>query len=323
MCADEIWANKTKLGDLSKDCQSNILQKIKLHDLINIAKMKNNYLMLATDIFNKKFTNKVVKIGQFPHNNRSMYFLSIDDEVFQDVEFNTVFFVLEHFGENISSLIVLFGNDPDGYLKKSINFASQHCKNLYELSIAYGKDVLSDVTYPFHNVTKVSFYLSEFKSHIPNLQEMFRNMQQLDLNMITIQDANDCLDHNFPKLNNLSISFSIFNDDNDVEESKFKIIMEKNPQIRWLSINITPTKFVKFASEHLPNLETIIVPVITTVDFKGEIYFKSVKKFQLGVVDERRFENITFERLEEFHCRPDSFPIVYRKKSRFEEDNTT
>lgn len=60
--ADGIWTNETKL---SKDYQFNILDKIEFDDdLINMAMMNNNYLMLATDIFNKKFEKSVVKIHE-------------------------------------------------------------------------------------------------------------------------------------------------------------------------------------------------------------------------------------------------------------------
>lgn len=79
----------------------------------------------------------------------------VDDKISENFEFSSVYLLLEHFGKYISSLIVPFENDPNGYLKKSIELASRYCTNLQELAILYGNDVLRDVKTPFYDVTDV------------------------------------------------------------------------------------------------------------------------------------------------------------------------
>lgn len=266
--------------------------------------MSDNYqpkMLDKRDIFNKKFGKTVVKIhGYINHDNISAYNLIVDDKISENIDISSVYLLFELFGEHISSLIVLFENDPDGYLKKCIEVASRYCTNLLEFNFIYGKDVLSDVKNPFYNVTNVYFYYSQFESHTPNLNGLFPKMQQLVLHMSKVNNINNVLDVSIPNL--VSLSVLLDNGFNDIEERKFMKLVEKNPQIQWIILRYMTTQSVKFVSTHLQNLETLILPIIKEVDYKDEIHFKHVRNFQIGKIDIGRIENITFERLEEFYC---------------------
>ncbi|XP_031632121.1 uncharacterized protein LOC116346300 [Contarinia nasturtii] len=295
-CVDEML---TMPNDSSANCRFEIINKIDIHDLLDMALMNNNYRMIAADIFDRKYENKFVLIVK----NSNSYSLTIDgNTVSHNIKINSIYLLLEYFGELISELYINFSNVmPDKNLEKCIELASRYCEKLRGFSVNGGRNMLRQVKNPFYNVTEVTFHMSEFETHTLSLAKIFPNVQLLQLLAVNIKN-DDIFGHSLAKLEHLIISFGIFPGD-----SKHKKLIAKNHQIRVLNIAYGSATLVEFVSEHLPSLETFILPDDTTVDYTDEIHFKNVKSFEINFVS-GGLMNITFERLEEFACDPDEFP---------------
>ncbi|XP_031630219.1 uncharacterized protein LOC116345184 [Contarinia nasturtii] len=247
------------------------------------------------DLWQKKIANKMLIIQE--NSDKSTYSISFDRENGYRIEIELVYVLLEQFGEYISKLAILIERDSDGHLKKAIASASQHCEHLQYLFVSGGKNVLNEVKKPFYNVTSVGFQISEFETHSQSLNEMFPNIQRLELMSLKIKD--DIFNVNLPNLDHLEVA--------NIDEKSVGKLIEKNFQLKFLYMGFIRVNLVKLASKHLPILETLILPYNTEIDCEHEIHFKNVKHFEINQVTGGLI-NIKFEQLEELKCNSDYFP---------------
>lgn len=269
-----------------------------MHGLIDISLINGNYHMYAADIFNKKYPEKVVSISKSGENS---YTLKVDNEISENVDVRSVHFLFKYLGEYVSELIIGFSSDTrDDYLQKCLEFASRYCTNLRKIDIRSGQDALIKVQNPFYSVTEVRFFMSVFQRHMFNFKGTFPNVQKLQLDWVKIK-GDDFFYQQSPKLDKLSVRFGFWLEDENVMK-----IIEKNPQIQSLSIEKGNATLVKLANEHLPNLETLVLPSVT-VDYTDEIHFKNVNTFDIEYVSGGLL-NVTFEQLNELTCNIEHFP---------------
>ncbi|XP_055315906.1 uncharacterized protein LOC129575828 [Sitodiplosis mosellana] len=289
--------NETKLTDL---------EQLDFCELLNAANTNEEFSLAAADVFKRKFANKPILMKQSINvsNNEAL----VHDRYISISNHSIAVRVLEHFGSHILQL----GIDNEFHeneLKQLIGLIDQKCSNLTLLGIeSRNWNILDDVQRRFNTVEAIAFKgkYNKLGSKTLNLNEMFPNVHNLTLGDIELKDVDDSVT-NIPNLRYLQL---IFANPNISDRDVFKNFIEKNPQIKELTLKNTNTSFVKFASEHLLNLDVLTLCPIKYVDYTGEIHFKNVKKFSLiGLDGTDRFENITFDDLEEFHCDPHGFPI--------------
>lgn len=123
-----IEMHQTKLTDLSDDCLFDILKHLDVVDLTNVLKSSRRFLNIARDVFNRKYSNKVIEISNAV-TSKAGPILNLQESVA----------ALGQFGDLITKLNVSFV-DKNLHADRQLENAIYNCccKSLVDIRIYLG-----------------------------------------------------------------------------------------------------------------------------------------------------------------------------------------
>jgi len=301
---DGLWTNKTKFTDLDVDCQLQIFDQLNFPTLLSVAELNSEFSILAAEIFRRKYRHKTIKI-QEDFFNDDMAIIEFDDAI-QIENFDLVESIFKHFGEFILNVNINFGKIRK-YLD-IIRFVNNNSDSLKKLRLEmYGENVFDVIEKPFANVEYVCI-VGECKrlgNDKLNFSAIFPKMRRLTLKDSRVTNRTS-IDLKFPHLEHLNMAFL---HPCGFSEDDIKNMIEKNPQLRSLSLHYTTLNFLQFLSQNLHSLEYLDLPyIITHPSYEGYINFNSVKRLEVRAISDYFAKYATFEQLHELEL--DSAPYV-------------
>lgn len=260
-----------------------VLEELKLLDLINMGETNHEYSTLTADVFRRRFSKFNIALHESYMSYQESFIPLIDNRLII-YNYNVSLLLLEHFGTYITDLEISYYVDQQHKVKEFMSYASKYCDNLVHLNLlSRCDDALDGITKPFYNVINVTLdgRYKKMGNDLFNLSEMFPKMKHFSLAATEIGD-HDSLNIAVPHVESFNVRFNSFMQTPRYNEIKNFIM--KNPQIRNLLLNAVNSSFIDFVSKNMPNLETLEIPKINEFDYEGDIHFKTVKKFTLGVL---------------------------------------
>lgn len=306
----ESTKNRVQLSNLNIDVQYLIFEHLDLTDLISMAQTNEDFSALATDVFRRKFSKKLITIYNpnylFPHVD----FQHMGDTVLIQ-HFDTILMVLKQFGHTIQKLSVEYTNTNLKTIEiaKISEFINLYCSDtLIEFKVfSFHREIFEKMSKPFTNVEVVSIR-GEFKSTLDSgnlrIEELFPAMRDLSLLVVLVQNAY-CIHRNFPNLERLDVHIWEHKNKRRFTFDDIEVLLKMNRQIRSLSLSYCTRPFLKTVNQILPNLERLEIenyhnePYI--VDDGLLIEFKNVKNFTNYIGAESVPTNISFSNLLEFY----------------------
>lgn len=303
---DDVSTHKyANFGDLNYDCQLMILELMDFEALLSLSETNKEYASITNEFIRRKLATKTVVL------QKKDFDPTADEPELTVVESYTQLLIaranytriFEKVGSFIRKLRIDYTwvqNEQDTDTRNVIALANRYCDSLTEFELkTRDAEYLDVVEQPFSNVEVVTL-AGDFRapgSTTWKLNRMFPKMRSLRLLVPFVRKRSDLAEH-FPNLEHLhSLGMHI----DYVSNTDFKRLIEKNPQIKSLSLHFGSFKFLKFVSEQLPNLEYLDLEY-TTTPHDGHVYFRYVKvlKIMPHMTSTDYPLIMTFRKLEEF-----------------------
>lgn len=245
-----------------------ILKYTDLNGLLKLAEVNRNFSALAVAAFKQNYATQRIRIGLGGLTNIDKYIYETD----------AVLKTLKLFGSGILSMDLhcdgLIDDRYSSVVNRLVNNCS--CSSLKDLDMyECAGNVWQDMPQPFAKVLKFSYFIKsgDMGNDFRPFNELFPNLRVLVLQNFIARDGSHA-DCTMPHLNRLVLQRR-----NQYTEfgSSFERVVRKNAQIQHLdAINLTPT-FLKFVSEHLPNMEKLQITLLS--NGSEIIEFPNVKEF--------------------------------------------
>lgn len=270
--------NASHFFEMAPELQMLILEELDLVDLMNVADTNKHFNHMALDIYRRKFQERLVKIeGRLAISNE--VYVNENHISFSNPTTSSMF--LRIFGHLIRK-VWIFNMDMCAedieLIAKNLN---QFCSNtLLQLDI-YNcpMNIWDSMPAPFKSMESVTFMNKLETTENQNFTEIFPKIRRLGIDFVNSHHE-DTFNAHFTHLEHLAVGFveSQLPDD-AFQHRDFQRICQMNPQIRTLSLQYTSHEPLKYASEHLKNLESLQVswPTWNSLNPDDEIRFESVK----------------------------------------------
>lgn len=266
------------------------MEKLDLTSLLNAAELNVEFFILATSVYARKYAGKNVEILRPQSSGRIVEYKSTTKISDNQVALR----FLENFGSFISKL------DCFDWDTKVFAYANRYCDTLASFSCYFFNS--GDVYRPFYSVENVSLYslATSLDGKYLRFNEIFPRLRSLSLlNILVINHGSLVL--KYPHLEHFRMSFN--QKFEDIKES-LEGMIRLNPQIRsFVAMSNCSVQFLKFLSEHLPNLEDLEVWLLPATNFEDSIHFKNVKKLTVHPDLSIFPETIVFEQLQELEYK--------------------
>lgn len=248
-----------------------ILKYTDLNGLLKLTEINRNFSDLAVDAFKHNYAQQRVRIGLGALNNIHRYVYQTD----------AILKTLKLFGSDIKLMDLYCYGILDKRYTRVINRLINNCSCSSLMDFAMYDctgNVWEDITKPFNEVLKFSYIIQsgDLGNDFKPFNELFPNLMSLTLPNFMARDGSHA-DCSFPNLIQLTLlrryQFPEFG-------SSLEKVIRKNPQIRDFSAMNLTSSFLKFAGQHLPNVENLQITLLAKdTDL---IEFPNVKRF-LGV----------------------------------------
>lgn len=265
-----VGNEKLTFVDLYHDAQLLIVEECDIPQLIALAETSKLYSSFLVDIFRRKhLKNKTIKIVRpfYPVGGTSRIpihesHFRVNNDSISMSHFGSTLKVLRHFGSVITKLYFVSNvNVPNLSLgvSKIFRYINAYCSDSLinlEIESHYDVEVFEKMTKPFKYVESMSIVGSfkTFDSDTLAFEELFPELCNLKLTWIHVHDKS-VIDRRFPNLDDFSVLIS--KEENNSWQEYFQKLLTKNRQIQGLTLNHASRSFLKFISEHQPNLKRL------------------------------------------------------------------
>lgn len=297
--------NKMKITDINQFCLELIFIHLSLGDLINVSDA-NKYLRFATYMpFIRNYARKSIKIdrnGVKEYKSDMRHPLVLDKTIII-VNLKAIFQMMRTFGGNITEIKFDYfswnnNNKFENYhhIMSYINeFSNESLKHL-TLNTALGFEYLNK---SFLNVEDVyirdSLHLKE-----KCLSRLFPKLYRLTLHDTNYSVASEY----FPNLYHLQTDSSSWSDSRMAD---YATILQMNPNIRSLKININDFCYLDCIKNHLQSIESLEISTMHPQAYDNQIYLQNVTKFKIHYILPK--------------SPPPKIPFLFNKLKEFEISN--
>lgn len=273
---------ESELTSMSVECVLMVLEELNFHDLLDIAQTNQYLSILAADVFRRKLSSKTIEIVE-PFAKGSLDQVRESSTQITLENFELVQLTFRIFGSEIRKFEFGFRKIAFELRRKIHKLINTHCAESLD-SVFLNKcdaDSLGNFMMPLKNVHHLTVK-GELKSvkRALKMNEIFPNLQQLDLHDVNILDA-EVLDVTFPQLTHLKVTISFLYDIYSYVEK----IIKRNPQIQDLSlIYCNSFDYIRMASENLKNLGSLELNLeLLSEEYDGpKIHFESVRQLKMN-----------------------------------------
>lgn len=329
----DLRENEVQVIGVDVKSQLEILEELDLYSLTVTTKSNKKLSPLADVIFKRKFASKAIGIfGPLAVDPR--YSVHMLDNLITNYSIEVFSLILSTFGHLIRKVVIGYNGITLEQRKDIHNLINEYCSTsltAIEL-IEWDENVLESFTTALPKVeqltlsgnlkTKSSGIFSIFDDKSMELNEIFPGVRQLTLDSLYVTDSS-ILNIQFPRLEHVKVELLAppfnrpFFDYFTKTKPAIRKLFEKNPQIRYLSVNnCNSLDYLRIISDNLPSLEGLEVNFRRLEEkYAGEpIHFESLKKLnmKIGNVDMSQFisfKNIDKIRLECIESECNSFPF--------------
>lgn len=308
-----------------------IFEHLDLSSLLALSQVNGAFHILTADVYRRKFSHRTIVISKY------LYEMNTDITEYSDYtphieKFEVAAKLFKYFGSEVTKVELynvvgymensltglvkhIFSNRkiPNG-IKEVVKLININSSGLKDLKlICNDVNPLKYVNLPFVNVEHLTLNgkFKRLRSQHLKFNEMFPKLRRLYLDSVRLLDPKS-LTVSFQHLEHLRVDLSIHGS----TEADMEIFIEKNPQIRSISIYCGSMIFIRFLSKHLPNLEYLHISSIKGYRsaYEDVIHFKNVKNLK---INSNRLEiprYITFDQLEELELIGSSrirLPVVW------------
>lgn len=303
-----------------------ILERLDLPELLNVARINDEFESVAVGVFRRKYSHLQVLVQddfEFPEepyelaglnrftgifgrlfrkfgiiDNKTPQFEVTESQIQLD-GYETIVHTFKYFGSAIKKL------------KFTTTFLYQHSteKFMAELISKFTSDLLVDVEFEDINEKILTFITKPLVGvetvrlngvhlgSVPNgfpLNELFPSVRRLELSAL----GGDCLSYfncHMPHLEHFSINGIIARNGDNRDESIFTTMIQKNPQIRSIDLYRPDSQFLQKVNNLLPQLDALGLSQFGLR--KGNIQFENVTKFAIHS-EKGSPKNLHFPRLQ-------------------------
>lgn len=311
-----IDLKKVRLSDLNADCLLLILERLEFIDLLNMGQANQQFLLVATHVFKRKFTDyQIVISNDFPYpvankpiqlinvagiqinshiismalnhlkrlkNVRDLKASSTNIQRNGAIEIKNYDLIgksFKYFGQFISKLKLIY--EPSRHLQAKflatmINKYSAHSLTNMQLNYCT-ENIMKYLTTPLINVKTVTFGGSfDAGKNALPIHKLFPSIESLFLDTY-YTDTVDYFDRYMPNLRHMYMRGSYFQNAIFKSRRSFGNLITRNPQIKSISLYYTPPEYIKTLNLLLPNLQNLSISHIHLND--DEIHFQNVTSF--------------------------------------------
>lgn len=279
-----------------------------------MAESNKYFSLLASGIFKRKFSKKVIKImgssaiGSVKH----IYY---NDDTIELQDYETIPKVLRHFGHLISRLKLEHSFVFDSKIKHINRYINLYCDSMVDFDVhSANEDFFHEMTKSFERVENLVIRgrFKSLDSKTLNLNELYPAMKRLSLRNVKVFDFSwTHLQHT--NLEYLSVDVSQNVDAKMaakyLSEADAHIIIKNNPEIRSITLGSITQNLLKLVARDLQRLEQLALEEYDEWNPNFEhrnIFFSNVKRFTMKSGSHSVPENLKFASLEEFEA--DGFP---------------
>lgn len=293
---------KTRLTNLNFDCLEGVCKFLDDEDLLNVAQA-NSYLTEAANYVSKHHGEKIIHItDKFkiptpePQNNDLR---SKSNQIFlNSSKFHSIIPII---GDGITAVAIDFEKleNTDQVLNDIITCCSEQLTTLQ----LYGtSEMYPTLNVPFPNVQNVAFEDGTINDNLLRLNTWFPAMKSLKFSNVHMKHP-DLVTKNFSNLEHFEAEFDTIKGFNS---SKFKEILQLNPQIRSLNIlkltirdrsvatffQNSHSDLIEFVNEILPELRELkLGPTFyKLLGTNALVTFRKVMKFDVDFSDWYQFQ---------------------------------
>lgn len=272
------------MGDFTTDCLLSIVKNHKQFDYNSISEENTRLLNVAIQELRQRFATKQVYFAgmrqdKYIDTNRKIK--ENEKEIIVDGD-TVIFQIIEEFGDSIQDLrIRVDGLASPEKAQEMYKLIGEHCSDTLKkfqfgyLSYAF----FPNISKPFKNVEFVKFDGDVYKldNNQYSFSEIFPVLRRFELEKFTTGNLS-IIDLVFPFLEHFGVSF--LNYDSKID-SLIRSIIQKNPQIKGITLGYICARMITFVHDELPQLKSL--EIIEPIDFNlyNEIHFRNVENFTI------------------------------------------
>lgn len=319
--------NKTEFIGMNLDCVMLVLERLGLPELLNVARINDEFGILAVGVFRRKYSHLQVLVeddfefpeepselnrvtGAFGQIFRKIGIIGNEMPQFDVTEshiqldgYDTIVNTFKCFGQAIRKLkfttSFLYHYSTEKFVAELIsNFTSD---SLVDVEFAdINEKLLTYISKPLVGVETVRMsgvHLGSLPNGFP-LNELFPNVRRLDLSALS-GDHLDYFNCHIPNLEHFSINGIIARNGNNQDETYFTTMIQQNPQIQSIDFYGTDSKLLRLVNTQLSHLDAL---GLSQFDMRaGHLQFENVTK--LSIHSEKGSpENLHFPRLQTLYA---------------------
>lgn len=158
------------------------------------------------------------------------------------------------------------------------------------------------MTKPFKKVQHFSIAgrYTDFNSNTLEFVDLFPAIRHMHLNLIAFAKKSCIIDHEFRHLEYFHVLVQKFNDPRNLMKKDVEQFLRKNTQIQSISLAFVNNAFVKFVSEILPNLQSLMVSSFDEDGAPENILLQNVTNYTIPYYIAPMPQNISFAKPYEF-----------------------
>lgn len=282
---------KTRLQDLNEDCLIMIFKNLSEFDLVNIVEYDDHFQSAALEVFRKNFARRRVEIS----NERDTVNLFVK--------------LIKYFGNQIHELVVHYSEDYHRFDKLIDDAICLYCGETLREIVFMGTDrcALIDITEPFKNVSTVSFIGGRPCDLISEFDKWFPMAHTLKLILLNYGKHIIKLNRQCPALQNIEYAKYFDNQNHQNSDTLINSIMNMNPQLRTLRIELHLTNKHALAI-YLVDLRTILAGSRLTnlwnlhfvFEYEGYIiappfHFESLKNLTISLTNSMMLKHLPWK----------------------------
>lgn len=299
--------NKTKFTDLNFDVLYLIFEQMDFNDIRNLGRVDAVLAPLANAVIRRKCRSFDMKV--IIKEPTDIVIENID-RACVNITKMTIEEKFQLYGSLMKSISVRSVGIPASNLAVILGLIQKYCSEaLTHLDLdVLRHDTFTQFTKPLEAVRSLSFEIHTWKLNTGNLSlaQLFPRLERLDVMIRCIMDDYQWLDHDFPHLQHLRI-YATAPRHARVWDTRIESVIQRNQQLRSISLRGFPPGQVQMINQRLPELEELSLYALKIGN--ENVRFDHVTKFVLHDDSPDSLNRLTLPQLKslEITYSPSSF----------------
>lgn len=289
---------ETQFSDLREDVLRIIFDHLGFGDLLNVVQINSTLTEVVSNAFRRKYRpENQLEIIAYKRENKTgaskTQAFTVDSNQLTIHDVPLTLNVLQYFGDHFKSIKFSYAvGAAVTDLEEIIRCFSVYCsKTLKKLELGIGHNLLDRIETPFEATEELSIATKNVNfNQKTKLGDLFPRLRRLILKSFG-GTSYGFLNTTLPRLEHFFISVS----DNEYSRDEYIFqFIQQNPSIRSIDPKVRNPHLVEVISEHLPNVESLIVHSA----LHHFVQFKSLKHLDFSDGDAETIDKLSAPSLE-------------------------